>query len=75
MMMMENWVVYKNPKDFPGKWVTRKFIIGTNLPAPVSTADVYVADSLEEIQKRIPEHLCCIHRFDDDDPAIYEVWI
>lgn len=63
------WVIYDNPLDVPGKFVARKWL--NNRP----TETIYIADTLEEIRKHIPEGLVNIERFPDDDPKITEVWI
>jgi hypothetical protein len=74
---MATWVVYSNPKDFPGKYVARRWDIIRGQTEPKPTSEHHVADTLEEIRKMIPDRggLACIPRYDDDDYAIVEMWI
>jgi hypothetical protein len=66
------WVIYQNPRDFPGKWVLRAQMATpdgvTALPQCV------VADSLDEARSRVPYGLIRMTRHPNDDPVIYETW-
>jgi hypothetical protein len=66
---MPIWAIYFNPKDYPGKFVLRKWI--NDIP----TDEVYTADSLDEIRMKVPLGLMCIKRYPQDDPVIVETWI
>lgn len=61
--------VYKNPKDFPGKYIARLF----EMENPTSYA--IQGDSLDEIREKIPSTLRRIPRSAKDDPVIVEVWL
>lgn len=67
------FVVYKNPSDFPGKFVVRLF----NMDKPVHMAAV--KDTLEEaraaIQQGPPFMFHNVGRSPQDDPVIVETWI
>jgi hypothetical protein len=63
-------VVYRNPRDYPGMFVLR---IWTGMVPEAEP--VIVSDDLEEVRRMIPIEFSNIGRFDQDDPAIYEVWI
>lgn len=66
---MITWTIYRHPKDFPDKYVLRKFFYA--LP----TGDKYLADTLEDIRKHVPNGLVRIPRDKDDDQPIVETWI
>lgn len=61
--------VFKNPADYPGKYVARVFDVDkpTNLAA--------VADTYEELVAAIPSGMVRMERNEKDDPVIVETWI
>lgn len=61
--------VYKNPKDYPEKFVARLW--NTNKP----TNAVIVGDTLEDVRQGIPSSMFNIGRLPKDDPTIVEVWV
>lgn len=61
--------VYKNPSDFPGKFVARLF----RLDKPTIIA--VVKDTLPEIRMTIPRNMVRLPRHKADDPVILETWI
>lgn len=63
------WVIYEKPLDYPEKYVVRHWINTT------PTKTMYIADTLDEIRKKIPSGLVNIGRKAEDDPKIKEVWI
>lgn len=66
--------IYKNPADYPGKFIARLFDIKKGKHRP--TEIVVVADNLFEIRKKIPrEQMFIIDRDPQDDPCIVEMWI
>lgn len=73
------WVVYRNPKDFPGKFVLREQRAGWDfekneeiiLPSPLCV----VEDTYEKLSKHIPFGLFRLNRMDADDYCILETWI
>lgn len=60
--------VYKNPADYPGKYVARLWDVDT------PTTLVVVADSLEEIRIAKPQQMVIMQRHPNDDPVIVETW-
>lgn len=70
---MSQWVVYDHPRDYPNKYVLRRWDIrgGSMIP----TDDLHVADSLEAIRQAVPPGLYRLGRFGEDDPCIVEVWL
>lgn len=62
--------VYKNPTDYPDKYVARAF----DMARP--TCMVAVADTYEELLTAIPvQSMARMERNPKDDPAIMETWI
>jgi len=64
------WTIYKNPSDYPGKWVLR----GSDVPGNVH-AEAVVGDTLEEVRRAVPFGLIRLERCAHDDPVIHEIWI
>jgi transglutaminase-like putative cysteine protease len=63
-------VVYRNPKDYPGKFVARLF------DADRATRFIFLADSYVELVDKLPvQQLVRMARHPTDDPAIVEVWM
>lgn len=71
--MIDQWVVYFNPSDYPGKWVVRKFTI---VAGRIEASDaLHVCSSCSEARENIPLGLACIPRHAQDEPHIVEAWI
>jgi hypothetical protein len=66
--------IYKNPSDFPGKFVARRQWL-VNGEIKFDPIPILVSASLEEVRQNIPGHMVHMARHPQDDPAIYEVWI
>ena len=62
-------VIFRSPKDYPGKYVARVF----DLNSPTMLA--VTADTLEEIRGCVPEGMTRFPRSAADDPAIVESWL
>lgn len=71
MRVLKIWTycIYKHPKDFPDKYVVRRFI------GEQPTDYHFVADTLEEVRDAIPSGLFRMDRQVNDDPVIVEVWL
>lgn len=68
--MIDCWVIYDHPKDFPDYWVARRFV--NDQP----TEDTLLSDSLEEMRLWMRKRrLACFYRADEDDPVIVETWL
>ena len=71
---MPMWTVYQNPKDYPGQFVARRFvIIGMGHVAP--TDDVVVGQTLDQVRTLLPPGLYRLERMPGDDAKIVEVWL
>lgn len=64
--------VYKNPKDYPKKYVARLHIVNAQGGSP--TSYVFIADTLREVEEARPKDLTAYGRFPDDDPCIIQSW-
>lgn len=70
--VLEMWVVYKYPKDFPNDYVVRRWKIdGQELIA----CEAQFAPTIEAVRKNIPDHLTMLRPMAGDDPCIVETWI
>lgn len=61
--------VYKNPADYPNKYVARLWDVDK------PTTLVAIADSFEEIRAAKPPEMVIMQRQPNDDPVIIETWI
>ena len=71
---MYTYTVYKNPRDYPGKYVVRRWQV---VPCIAPDAKPFaIEETYDKIQKQMEElGLYKMTRMPDDDPAILEVWI
>jgi hypothetical protein len=67
------YVITKNPKDYPGKFVVRPQTVGQR--GLLSYGEPIVGETLEEVRDALPPGLYNIGRMKNDDPVILEVWI
>jgi hypothetical protein len=72
--VLSSFTVYQSPRDCPGKFVVRRWVIRGG-PAPVPTNDVVVCDTLDEAREFVPPGLICFPRSEGDDPTIVETWM
>ena len=71
--VLEMWVIYERPKDYPQGFVARRWLIAAGEPRPTSVA--FVADTLEGARAQLPPGLFRMDRQPDDEPQIVEVWL
>lgn len=67
------YTLFKNPTDYPNKYVLRQFTLKGAEGIPSNTC--LVAETREEIEKSIPKGLVWIERLPMDDKCILGVWI
>ena len=70
------WRVYKHPKDYPGEYVARKFVITENFYGP--TYELTSSRSLRDVRnvlRSLYRGLIQLKRLPDDGPDIVEVWL
>jgi hypothetical protein len=74
--IMQQFVVYNSPDDYPGKYVLRRWWVKQGEPEPVSDpAPVIVATSLSDVRAAVPFGLYCVPRAPNDEPCVHEVWL
>lgn len=66
----EMFVIYENPRDFPDRYVVRRFV-GT-VPDALPLA---VCETAEEARNALRPDLFNLGRTHADEPQILEVWI
>jgi hypothetical protein len=64
------FVIFKNPSDFPGKFVVRRWQGGVPEQEPLA-----VTSDLATARKVIPADCICVGRELDDDPCVLESWV
>jgi hypothetical protein len=69
------WTIYHSPKDFPGRYVARLWLVGGGSPEPKPTDRFVTSNSLDGVRAMLPPGLTCLQRSDDDDPVIVETWL
>jgi len=70
------WRVYKHPKDHPGEYVARKFVITEDSYGPSN--DSISSRSLRDVRnllRNLYGGLIQLKRPTDDEPNIVEVWL
>jgi hypothetical protein len=74
------WVIYQNPRDYPGRVVVRRQVVRVVVPGQTADivpdpAPVAVVDTVTEARRALPPGLVLCPRFPEDDPALVEAWI
>lgn len=70
------WVIYFNPRDYPGKYVLRGQDVLPGQSEPVMQSGCLVRDTLDEARAPVRERgLYRMHRHPLDEPTIVETWI
>ena len=73
---LEMYVVYSRPRDYPDKFVVRRWAIGRKPGEPVAEPDwFYLGDSLDQVRAHVPGHCVRLERDPNDEPQIVECWI
>jgi hypothetical protein len=68
-------VIYRNPSDFPGKYVVRRQWAGRG-GVLIEPGTLAVVDTLDQARAAVPpEQDTRLNRQPDDDPCIVEVWL
>ena len=72
-MTISLWVIYERPRDFPDKFVVRRWAIGNG--CYLATGDFSLANDLDGARRLVPPGLACLGRDASDEPHIVESWI
>lgn len=71
---LKMFVIYQNPRDYPGKYVVRAWDIGSATISP-EMEPRHVSDSIEGARDSLPPGLMKLDRAPFDDEVIVETWI
>lgn len=72
--VLNMYVVYENPRDFPGEYIVRRHIVTMNGDLP--TEQGWRTQSLESARLPLQKAgLMMFTRHENDDPVIKEVWL
>lgn len=77
-LLMEQYVVYAHPRDFPQGYVVRRWFIvrGSREPIPEERAcGFFHLDKARAWIAQARPGLTCLARYENDDPAVLEVWL
>ena len=72
------WTVYEKPKDYPDKWVCRRWEMDKDDSAMLATSDVITGTSYAAVITALLSQtvgLVRIARDPSDDPCIVESWL
>jgi hypothetical protein len=73
---MQCWTIYRNPKDFQGSIIARRFTIDGGKAEPTEDFLIAAVDQLEAMRDEMRQRgLTRFARADSDDPAIVETWL
>lgn len=72
--VLEMFVVYAHPRDYPTKFVVRRWGIGAGISVPDDDW-FYLGDSLDEVRAHVPPHCVRLERDSKDEPQIVECWL
>lgn len=72
-LVMPIFVVYRDPKDFPGKFAVR--IFDGKKPLRLVAVKNTLDEARAAIQQWPPLDFSMIPRFENDDPRIVETWL
>lgn len=73
MDVLTVWTIYRNPRDYPGRWVLRAFDV--SVEGTKARSECVVAQTLEEVRIALPPGRVPLGRANGDDPAVYECWV
>lgn len=68
------WSVYRDPIDYPGKYVVRRFDI-TEIPPVPELVPWAIHDTLEQARASVPFGTVKLIRSPEDEPHIVETWL
>lgn len=71
---MTFYAVYYNPTDFPGEWVVRRWVL-VDLLVRAEPQLWGQGATLQEVRRLRPPETLILPKREDDDPALWEVWV
>lgn len=73
---LEMWVLYDKPKDMPGYFVLRRFLVTKDGEVLGSAKDSWCCRDAEPLRVKMRERgLHCMVRHPSDEPHIVETWL
>lgn len=69
------WVIYWNPKDYPGRYVVRRQCVLPGGQTLVDPSPSWVGGTLMGARLAVPPHTVLMARHPEDDPVIVETWL
>jgi hypothetical protein len=75
MRILNIWTIFDHPHDHPNMVVARRFEVEQGNSEPVSTQDVRLGSSVEEVRRLLPPGLSRIPRDPGDSPGVVESWL
>jgi len=70
---LEMFVIYHNPRDYPGKFVTRRWLVHNTMNPDLRP--MAVEATIEDARRALPSGLVKMHRIPGDDRVIVESWV
>lgn len=74
-VFLDMYTIYEHPKDYPTKFVVRRWMIVDGEQREVAENACQLADSLVEARTLIPPGYFLTTRAPEDDPVIVETWL
>lgn len=71
--LLEMFIVYERPRDFPGHYVLRRWVVQRGGSRP--TDDFVLEPTLEKIREHVPPHCVRLERDPNDEAHIVETWL
>lgn len=72
--VLDIYVVYADPADYPGRYVVRRQTVGRGV-VDIAPEPLGVVDTLEQARHLLPDGLNWLDRQPGDEPQIVEVWL
>jgi|WetSurMetagenome_2_1015567.scaffolds.fasta_scaffold358973_2 hypothetical protein len=72
---LEMWTLYYSPKDYPGEFVVRKWIVNGSNETEAREITAREKSKYEAQMNGIPHWAVCIGRYPEDDNCIVGTWV
>lgn len=72
MKTIDFFVIYDSPRDFPGRFVTRRWSVTKGQKSTAHEATDHA--TLDEARQAVPQGLKCLPRQPEDEPQVVEAW-
>lgn len=73
------YTVYRNPRDFPGKYVIRKWVVNSKGNGSIKPTAVFtIGNSLKEVREKLLKTFPFLVKtapMGEEDPCIVETWL